>query len=175
MADAVATVMGVLGLDRDTAANVLEMAGGNPELAVALYLDQGGDPAPAVGNTSDFHPPVPWYDVVWPERKEISPAWLEQTIEFGTEDGTRGGIVQPKNGPCGMLATIQATLWAESSEPEPWDQIYSNEDVANVMSILVNGAAGGSTAQICKWRDDVGGNIDALPTEPASVTGAILD
>lgn len=85
MADSVAAIT---GCDPATAAGLLEAAGGNAELAISLFFDQG-PPAPAVespagdgqgvasGAPARAEPRQPWELAVWPSA-QIPEAWSIQ-------------------------------------------------------------------------------------------------
>lgn len=126
--DQTATFMSFTGLDDPTQAQMyLEMAGGNLEMAMSIFFDGGGGgapaaapaPAPAASSIPD------WFRAVWPSSttsfEGISEAWSMQTLEFedaaypGAAAGSAVGcgLVQPKNGPCGLIAAIQAACIAE--------------------------------------------------------------
>lgn len=124
--DQTATFMSFTGLDDPTQAQMyLEMAGGNLEMAMSIFFDGGGGmgaaaPAPAAAASS-----VPdWFRAVWPSSaassfESIPEAWSMQTLQFedvqypGAEKSVGCGLVQPKNGPCGLIAAIQAACIAE--------------------------------------------------------------
>merc|ERR1719336_2184002 len=90
-----------------------------------------GAPAAAPEPTVSSVDPV--VSAVWERPAEIPDSWTKQTLSFD-EDGF--GIPQPKNGPCGVLAVIQATLIARrfratgKCDIEP----FSNEDLAAALA-----------------------------------------
>ena len=99
----------------------LEMSGGNVEGAVGIFF--GGD-AGAVAtissdsNRKDNETKLPdWFSLTW--GKNIQPnslpeAWTRQKLEFVSGEKpcpfSGIGLVQTKNGPCGVLAAINAVL-----------------------------------------------------------------
>eukprot|EP00944_MAST-04C_sp_MAST-4C-sp1_P002621 g2621.t1 len=101
----------------------LEMSGGNVEAAVGIFFG-GGDSASinatasSDGNPRDNETMLPdWFTLTW--GKDIQPnslpeAWACQKLEFvsGEKPSAFGkvGLVQKQNGPCGVLAVINAVL-----------------------------------------------------------------
>ena len=96
------------------ALNLLEATGGNLELAMNMFLD--GGIAPSGDAPSAFQVPFDWYTLVWPEKEAIPESWAKQTIEFCKTDASSIGILQQRNGPCGILSALQAYVIIELLE-----------------------------------------------------------
>lgn len=120
--------------DVEQAKTWLEMAGGNVEMAVGLFFESGGamgggdggfgsdggfggsSSASASSNAAAAGPPVPdWFRSVWPPSvrgfSDVPEAWAGQSLRF--EGGGGIGLPQPRNGPCGVLAAVQAAALAD--------------------------------------------------------------
>ena len=118
-ADVVANLQAFTGLGEQEARMYLEMAGGDLEMATNLVFG-GGDAGGGggfggadAGNGAGADPSLPpFFKVVWQDVNGIPDAWLGQTLAFTDDDADFGGlgIVQPKNGPCGVLAALHAIL-----------------------------------------------------------------
>jgi len=145
----------------------LEMAGGNAEMAVNLFLSMQGDGGGGAGSSGSSKPDlgwkVPdWYTVIWPEMKNIPEAWLKQGFSF--DEKFPLGIVQPKNGPCGVLAAVQAVLISQcrkkkefSSQFKPSAQCLVDA-VAAILRQSLKDKAEGTPAIVCTWKDGKVGN-----------------
>ena len=98
------------GMGADEAASFMEMAGGDLESAMGLYFsmmdDGGAAPAPADVPAGLADAPD-WYRLVWPELQPVPESWANQGLEFSADTF---GIPQHKNGPCGVLAAVQAVV-----------------------------------------------------------------
>eukprot|EP00931_Biecheleriopsis_adriatica_P053737 TRINITY_DN31529_c0_g1_i1.p1 TRINITY_DN31529_c0_g1~~TRINITY_DN31529_c0_g1_i1.p1 ORF type:complete len:547 (-),score=103.60 TRINITY_DN31529_c0_g1_i1:111-1619(-) len=125
----------------------LEMAGGNVETAVEIYLssqDGGGgdvpmefaDTAPAAAMDTGGDAP-PWWNVIWPAKEAPPEAWRLQTLDCGSEGGWKGGIPQPKNGPCGVLAVVHGFVLAEQHAQASSDIEVSAQAVAKAITDIV--------------------------------------
>ena len=118
-ADVVANLQAFTGLGEQEARMYLEMAGGDLEMATNLVFG-GGDAGGGggfggadAGNGAGADPSLPpFFKVVWQDVNGIPDAWLGQTLAFTDDAADFGGlgIVQPKNGPCGVLAALHAIL-----------------------------------------------------------------
>ncbi|CAJ1348317.1 unnamed protein product [Effrenium voratum] len=147
MAD-VQTFIDFTGAPPDQAAIFLEMAGGNVETAVEIYLSsQGGDvpmadAAPAAATPAAPEAVPPWWAVIWPVAEEPPEAWRLQRLDPG--EGWAGGFPQPKNGPCGVLAVVHALILAEQHK-NPMDQIQVRADAVAgaIVDILLRCCADG--------------------------------
>jgi hypothetical protein len=114
--EASATLAELTGLELEQAATYLEAAGGSVELALELVFGAGTS---AAGGASADAGARAGVGALWPDWFEgivvepgcrVSAAWSEQGIEFSARDGERFGLVQHKNGPCGVLAVLNAVL-----------------------------------------------------------------
>eukprot|EP01046_Picozoa_sp_COSAG06_P027093 COSAG06_NODE_2369_length_6995_cov_7.327001_4_plen_163_part_00 len=74
-------------------------------------MQDGGGGAVAEPGAADalgFEPPD-WYGLVWPAVESLPEAWLEQGLSFS--EGSQE-LIQPKNGPCGVLAAVHGVVVA---------------------------------------------------------------
>lgn len=115
--------------DATQAAMFLEMAGGNLEMAVGLFFEQGAGGGDAMMDTttstnaaatSSSSSTLPdWFSIVWPSSvksiADIPEAWKIQTLQFEKAADTDMivALPQPRNGPCGVIAVIQAACLTE--------------------------------------------------------------
>lgn len=74
--------------------------------------------------TMSFTPPYPHYTRIWPEPSAIASSWTEQRLDAfttckGDDDNNDDDLlVQGTNGPCGVLAVVQAELWLQQQESQ---------------------------------------------------------
>ena len=107
----------IAGSTEAEGASYMEMAGGNLEAALTIFFDGGGAalaaPPQAAASAETLTYPD-WWDAVWPKQTRVPVAWSEQSFDFGA--GGEGvppfGLLQPKNGPCGVLAAVHAKVAA---------------------------------------------------------------
>mmetsp|Transcript_15141 Transcript_15141/g.24133 ORF Transcript_15141/g.24133 Transcript_15141/m.24133 type:complete len:501 (+) Transcript_15141:176-1678(+) len=111
-----------------------------------------------------------WYSSIWPEAKNIPDAWLTQGLSFDAKFPL--GIVQPKNGPCGVLAAVQAVLISQCRKKENFSEKYkpSDEDLADaVVAILLQAAKGKEEKDdpiiVCTWSGKVGEAVNEIKCE----------
>jgi len=182
------------GASPSEAEGYLEASGGDLEMAVQLYFGAmgGGGASPTGGGappTADFGgAPLPdWYRVIWADMREIPPAWLEQRLDWVRPEElrpalgkaelafTKFGIVQPRNGPCGVLAAIQAVLIAGCYGKADFGPEYgpSSGDLAQAIATIIAAGAGAGAdgappqCQVATWRKAEAGA--AAVGSPASV------
>lgn len=173
------------GLPLAEAGQYLEMAGGNLEAAVSLYFDMGagdggGDDgfataandvpaemdAPSVAHTLMFgSEPAP-------------PSWSGQGFEFSPEPSMASCILQHKNGPCGVLAVINAVVIAQAGCPLPCTVVDDDMLARALAEVLVRCATVGRDGAaptkviVADWADGtVGGAHSETEIEP---TGAAV-
>jgi len=165
------------GVPEQEAQGYLEMAGGNPEVAVNLFLSMsGGGGGGGAGGSSqpkkDLGFDIPdWYSSVWPEIETIPDAWLKQGMNF--DEKVHLGIVQPKNGPCGVLAAVQAVMISQCRKKQNFSEKYkpSAEDLGSaITAILIQGTydekGQSSPAKICTWGSKgVGKDVEVTETK----------
>jgi len=111
----VATFVSFTGASPDEAAMFLSMAGGNLDQAVNLFMENGAAGGEQFGDTAMLAPPAapqvetpPWWRVIWPADVAPPEAWRDQRME--PDPSWQGGLPQPKNGPCGVLAIVHAEI-----------------------------------------------------------------
>lgn len=124
MAENKAMFCSFTGAPAEQAAIFLEMAGGDVETAVSIFFSQQEGPmevepfdmdmaaatdptAVAAAGVSGVGAPS-WWGLVWPAREAPPEAWTAQCLDSGS--GWPGGIPQPKNGPCGVLAVVHGLM-----------------------------------------------------------------
>lgn len=104
-------VADILGVALEFAQNLLEAAGGDEALAIELGLSgEAASSVPESGGDASFKPPFDHWSGVWADRTPLPAAWSEQRLDVTTPEG---GIIQQKNGPCGVLAVLQAEIWSQ--------------------------------------------------------------
>ena len=111
-------VADILGVPLEMAENLLAAAGGDEALAIDLGL--GGGDAFMAPTAASFQAPYPQYARIWPELTDIPAAWTQQRLDArvsSQNDDCR--LTQGKNGPCGVLAVVQATLWTLPTATTP--------------------------------------------------------
>ena len=117
-------VADILGCDLAMATSLFEASGGSVEFAIEMGMgamggdggEFGGDAAAAAAAPPSFAPPYPHYQAIWPETEVIRDSWQQQRLDAfynkeGTDADSNDLLVQDKNGPCGVLAVVQAELW----------------------------------------------------------------
>lgn len=180
------------GVTESEAQMWLEMSGGDLDTAVSLFF-QNQDAAmqvdvPAAGDdgtqTGADYPP--WYTVVWPERAPVSASWLQQPL-LQCQEGASASThppwlaVQKKNGPCGILAAVQAALLALN-----WDVLGPNAPpltldfgglcgmLAKVItSMLCRATSPEAPVRICLWATELGGEV-SVNEMPAKEAGSFV-
>lgn len=142
------SVADILGCPLDYAASLLEAAGGNPEMAIELGLsggmmgmdDDGGAAAAAADLSTN---PFAHWGTIWPEPAPLPDSWKNQRLDSFVDDNNSGidmKMIQPLNGPCGVLAVVQAELWLQptaksssNSSTEDKEQRLNNA-IAKILS-----------------------------------------
>lgn len=174
MDDAVANFQAITGLSESEATNFLEMAGGNIDAAVSLFFDMGGASGGApmdTGVSGSFgatdmpasgiwQAPFDWYTAVWPEAKPIHDAWLTQGLTFAEQADSRVGLLQGLNGPCGVLAALNAIMIAQQMGNDGFGAGTSFTDNHIALAIAACIAQcrpdPSQPVQMAKWEDQIG-------------------
>lgn len=186
----------ITGLPTAEAESFLEMAGGSLEAAVSLFFSMnegGGAPDVAMeGSGVTFVPPSPAHAVLFGD--EPAPAsWLDQGFEFSSDATSACGIVQHKNGPCGVLAAVNAIIVAQAGCPSPTVNLSGDEPLCKALATILvrcakpaiaavdTEAAEGSGSidriVVASWIDGIaGGSVleTELPTDEAAVVSHLL-
>ncbi len=155
-----------MGVPESQAKFYVEMAGGDPDAAVNLFLSMsagGGGGSAATPSKPSLGWSVPdWYTLVWPEAKVIPDAWLGQGLAFD-DKRCPVGIVQAKNGPCGVLAAVQAVVIARASRANGFSSEYraSDNDLADALAAILAVCRTGESGPIraCTWEAKVGEGV----------------
>lgn len=154
--EALADFIAITAAPYDQAKIFLEMAGGNVELAVNIFLQNSDGPqdvamqptaAPAQ-RTLQPPPPPPafdppsrsscsWWGLVWPKMEEPPEAWRLQRLDNASCE-LPCGILQPKNGPCGVLSVVHAFLLVDQHKKEPEDIKVSREAVLDIICGIID-------------------------------------
>ncbi|CAK0822317.1 unnamed protein product [Prorocentrum cordatum] len=144
MAENAATFVAITGAPLEQAEMYLEMAGGDMEQAVAIFFANqdvpmgaadGGAAPPAeeaAAGAVASQPAPAWWHVIWPAVEEPPEAWTRQRLDCG--DGWPGGIPQPKNGPCGVLAVVHGFMLAGQHAKEAADIQVSAQAAAEAIA-----------------------------------------
>merc|ERR1711865_191654 len=126
------------GMGADEAASFMEMAGGDLESAMGLYFsmmdDGGAAPAPADVPAGLADAPD-WYRLVWPELQPVPESWANQGLEFSADTF---GIPQHKNGPCGVLAAVQAVVAAQAGDALSPTMVVSDQMLASALAAMIS-------------------------------------
>eukprot|EP00039_Didymoeca_costata_P020301 m.340788 g.340788 ORF g.340788 m.340788 type:complete len:543 (+) comp19533_c0_seq1:21-1649(+) len=154
----------IANCDVATAASFLEAAGGDLDTAMALFFDGGMAPAANESGNSDVPSEAKpdWYKLVWGEGSPSS-AWKKQPLVFTTY--TEGcpysglGIEQPENGPCGVLAVIQAAALLALQKTSPMSHTSQGlvDNIASgIVSILRTSImnAEGDVCKLAMWTGE---------------------
>eukprot|EP00036_Acanthoecidae_sp_10tr_P015979 CAMPEP_0206290282 /NCGR_PEP_ID=MMETSP0106_2-20121207/2541_1 /ASSEMBLY_ACC=CAM_ASM_000206 /TAXON_ID=81532 /ORGANISM="Acanthoeca-like sp., Strain 10tr" /LENGTH=522 /DNA_ID=CAMNT_0053720841 /DNA_START=68 /DNA_END=1636 /DNA_ORIENTATION=- len=181
MDEAVQNFVGITGLPVEQATMYIEMAGGNLETAVSLFFDNAGGGA-AAAEAGDGGRPAP---ADWAPAhtllfgvSAVPASWADQGFEFGESEESRLCILQKKNGPCGILAAVNAELVLQMGLPEP-STVVTDDDLAAVLCAILLRCARGDTVCVAKWDDggSEGGAVAPLeiPADEGSVRAAIVE
>ena len=165
-------VVAITGLSPEEAGSFLEMAGGNVEMAVALFFDMGSGAGsaglPPVSPTASPTADSPAHALLF--GSAIAPrAWIEQGFEFSTDAHSRCGIIQHENGPCGVLACVNAQVLADLGCPLPSLAVDDATLCTALGAILWRCAGTSGRVTLCRWADGVGGPL--APDEPFAADG----
>jgi len=164
MADELAAIT---GLSLVEAASYMEMAGSSLDQAVSLFFDmQGGGSMPDVAMQETSGPAFsPAHVALF--GSEIAPvSWSQQGFEFSTDPAQASGLVQHKNGPCGVLAVVNALLISQAGCPQP-TCVFDDGALSSVLAkILVRCARGGKVTV----ANGDGLEASNLPADEAVVT-----
>lgn len=130
----------ITGLPPEEASQFLEMAGGNLEAAVSLFFEMGGGGGDAMmgapGGSPTFTPPTPAHGMLFGD--DAAPAsWLDQGFEFSEDPTSCIGVVQHKNGPCGVLAAVNGVIVAQANCPHASTVVTDDMLASALASILV--------------------------------------
>ena len=109
--EAVANLVAITGLPADQAGMYLEMAGGSLDTAVSLFFDGGGGfggGSVDATSSSEGVPQTPAHGLLF-GGSPAPPSWSGQGVAFG-EGESQIGILQGANGPCGVLAAVNAEV-----------------------------------------------------------------
>ena len=107
----------ISGASEEQARMWLEMSGGDVSVAMGLFFGDATTTAAPTPTTSKSSTAAPWFDVVWGENVRtgaVPASWSDQGFEFCSDNKSRFGIVQRKNGPCGVLAIVQGMIVSET-------------------------------------------------------------
>jgi len=171
--EAVAQVQAFTGLGAEEAKQFLEMSGGDVEGAVNLFFGMSGDGNPgAAGASADASASdwPSWVTVIFDRGTQPSEAWTEQEVACSDHKGEEIGLVQHKNGPCGVLATLNAILVAERlRKGQALNTKFSRDEFASAIASIIRRCVpdDASKAVICSWRTDRHGA--AIETDDVAV------
>lgn len=206
MDDATLQFCEMTGADPSTGQMFMEMSGGNMETAVALYFDNnnttthqhfdnmGGGIATASdgGGGGNEGKEDDWMKRIW-DGQEVPPAWSNQSLAFEhkvdvSDDSPAAafagiGIVQPKGGPCGLLAAFQGVLVGHLMRTGKLKAglVPSPDDIATTIATILirastsEGEGGPDKVHLASWENGVSSallvrEVDA--SDSAAVTAA---
>eukprot|EP00933_Yihiella_yeosuensis_P036931 TRINITY_DN30782_c0_g1_i2.p1 TRINITY_DN30782_c0_g1~~TRINITY_DN30782_c0_g1_i2.p1 ORF type:complete len:556 (-),score=132.77 TRINITY_DN30782_c0_g1_i2:31-1524(-) len=121
------------------------MSGGDVETAVEIFMssqDAGGGAAPMMGVEETSAAPAEtssapeWWTVIWPSVETPPEAWRDQRLDSSGVDWA-GGISQPKNGPCGVLAVVHGLILADQYQKDVKDIKVTSEAVAKAITSIL--------------------------------------
>lgn len=156
MADegSIAQFQAITGADSQQASMFLEMSGGNLETAMALFFD-GGDTggAMAIDNSAgqqqeNFGGPL-WYSLIWQNHEPVPAAWLDQELQF--EAGTIG-LLQTKNGPCGVLAVINAVIIVQLDITNPKTPL-GLDALVSTLAAIISQCSTSNECTVVEWAE----------------------
>jgi hypothetical protein len=153
-AELVSQFQGITGAPPEQARMFLEMSGGNLETAMSLFFDGGADGGQdfAIARTDveqAFDGP-PWYTLVWEKKEAVPISWLGQELKF---DGNVG-LVQCKNGPCGVLAAINAIVIAQMGITDPQIVLSAKpEALVSALSSIISQCTASAECKLVAWAD----------------------
>jgi hypothetical protein len=147
------------------------------DTATSLFFsmqDGGAPPEPGAADAIGFDPP-PWYTLVWPAVEAVPEAWLEQGLCF--TEGTQQ-LVQPKNGPCGVLAAVHGVVVARAlaaGEVVDPSTPVTDAALAGALAAILQQCAGvGRPVQLPAWGSDVGKAVRVEEVGSAEAGSAVL-
>eukprot|EP00658_Telonema_sp_P-2_P032721 TRINITY_DN24155_c0_g1_i1.p1 TRINITY_DN24155_c0_g1~~TRINITY_DN24155_c0_g1_i1.p1 ORF type:complete len:506 (+),score=93.11 TRINITY_DN24155_c0_g1_i1:185-1702(+) len=152
-----AQLVDMLGMSLDEATNFLDMAGGDVEAAMNLYfsmMNEAGPDPMLTQQVPGFDAPE-WWGLVWPDQKPPPESWAQQGLRLDPE---MFGIPQHKNGPCGVLAVVQAVLAAQSDQELSPTMTVTDEAVAAALSAIIGqccpAQVGDQSCALALWPQD---------------------
>ena len=163
MEDAIKQFRGITGLGSDDEAKMwLEMAGGDLSIAMGLFFNDG---ATTTTSSSTKKKEKDENEIVWGSSRKPSGKVLEAWRQgFVFAEKFKGAIVQLKNGPCGVIAVVQALILSRRlSEREKslmFETLFhasvTDDELAFVLSSIIlkcrdDGDA--TQAGIAIWKD----------------------
>eukprot|EP00801_Mesodinium_rubrum_P002550 Mrub_02550.p1 GENE.Mrub_02550~~Mrub_02550.p1 ORF type:complete len:532 (+),score=96.92 Mrub_02550:3-1598(+) len=167
----------ISGLDFEQSKFYLEMSGNNLEIAMTMFFEQAEQQNQNINqglsnnNSTVTNSKPDWFNVVWPSDMDIIPdAWLHQKLEFDSQYPI--GLVQYKNGPCGILSVIQAVIIknfiTKNNDFDPYDKelLIDDKDIAEAIYSIIMTVIEENINEIkmAKWHDEsnIGYNIDII-------------
>jgi hypothetical protein len=158
MDDLVEQFQGITGAAPEQARMYLEMSGGSLETAMSLFFDggQGGGQEDfgmdAQVTEQAFEGPA-WFNLVWEGKNPVPPAWLEQSLQFADGDGSVG-LVQAKNGPCGVLAAINAIVIAQMGIDDPKTVLSDKpEALISALTSIIGQCTNTAECKLAAWAE----------------------
>eukprot|EP00051_Salpingoeca_urceolata_P002406 m.49932 g.49932 ORF g.49932 m.49932 type:complete len:519 (+) comp12112_c0_seq1:50-1606(+) len=185
----------VTGASAEEAQGYLEASGGSLEMAISLFFDSGGAPggdAAAgtggggggdVGASSSAAARPPWANsTVWgPDTGALPASWMEQQLVFSDDPASHFGLVQPTNGPCGVLAALQAELFVsmwQTAGFSPASQVPDSALLDAIGRILLRcRPEESSPVKLATWAGDTRGTDVAVQDvqDPTQLTDKLSD
>lgn len=176
--------MSITSCSEDMAIYYLEMSGYDLDMAIQLFFSASEDtvysqqPEPASGGT----PKTPM-SILFDQK--INEAWLVQSLkcvcDISDVAWNQYGIIQPKNGPCGVIAAFLAALISNKSKEGRLTSnstITDHEIAQSILQILQSCQHDSDgIIRVCLWKDCVNGvgkDIDIIEGHKNDNAGWIM-
>ena len=176
----IASFQAFTGASAPEATMFLEMAGGNNvSLAVELYFGNGSgggfsdslsdSTTNTNATTSSAKQNPDWYNIIWGDNMP-SLAWTEQALTFDASSDdipySQLGLVQNKNGPCGVLALLNAVILSQHLNTNTATEFTPPTDdlLAAAIATLLAAPHRNSSSQVqCPmWDDECPGGVNFI-------------
>jgi len=190
--EAISGFQAFTGASTQEASMFLEMAGGNVEMAVGLFFGGGGgfgfgdDTGASTSTsttTSSTHPD--WYTTLWGTTSP-SEAWTQQALTFDPDAANDRpfsffGLTQSKNGPCGVLAVLNALVIKTAMEDKavpfgptahPTTALLATA-ITHLLSAPYRNDASSGTLQAGLWDNDGASNSDQVSFQTFETVSAL--
>eukprot|EP00038_Savillea_parva_P012760 m.206776 g.206776 ORF g.206776 m.206776 type:complete len:532 (+) comp23479_c0_seq1:99-1694(+) len=180
-ADLIATLSGITGLPADQAAMYLEMSGGNLDMAVSIFFDGGGGggggsmgadgQGAGSSDAGAFDAPTPAHALLF-GPSPAPPSWADQGFQWS--DATGVGLTQRANGPCGILAAVNAEVVARMGRPDPQTPVPDRELTGTLAAVLAR-CATSDCITVASWEADTSPGTVLKTTEVAATDTAAME
>ena len=115
------------------------------------------------------------HSLVWPAVEQVPEAWLGQGLRFS--EGTQE-LVQPMNGPCGVLAAVHGVVVARAlaaGEAVGPNTPVTDAALASALAAILQQCAGeGQPIQLPAWASDVGKDVCVVEVASSEAISTVL-